>query len=48
VSFIPGSYFAAEPGALTDRVRLSYGEIPDASIDEGLRRLGRALEGVAA
>lgn len=43
VSFIPGPYFAAEPGALTDCLRLSYGEIPEERIEEGLRRLGRAL-----
>ena len=43
VSFIPGPYFAAEPGALTDCLRLSYGEIPEERIEEGLRRLSRAL-----
>ena len=43
VSFIPGSYFAAVPGGLGDCLRLSYGEIPAERIEEGLRRLGRAL-----
>ncbi len=43
VSFIPGPYFAAEPGALVDCLRLSYGEIPGERIEEGLRRLGLAL-----
>ena len=47
VSFIPGPYFAAEPGALTDCLRLSYGEIPDERIEEGLARLGRALAGLS-
>lgn len=44
VSFMPGSYFAAEPGALASHVRLSYGELRAEDVDEGLRRLGRALE----
>jgi 2-aminoadipate transaminase len=48
VSFIPGTYFAAEPGALTDCLRLSYGEIPDGRIEEGLARLGRALASLAS
>jgi len=43
VSFMPGSYFAAEPGMLTSHLRLSYGELPVGDIDEGLRRLGAAL-----
>jgi DNA-binding transcriptional MocR family regulator len=45
---MPGSYFAAEPGALASHVRLSYGELPASDIDEGLRRLGRALEQASA
>jgi 2-aminoadipate transaminase len=48
VSFIPGSYFAAEPSIMPGRLRLSYGEIAENDIDEGLRRLGRALARVAA
>jgi 2-aminoadipate transaminase len=48
VSFIPGSYFAAEPGAPTRQLRLSYGEVAEDAIDEGLRRLGRALAQVTA
>ncbi len=44
VSFIPGPYFAAEPDTLTRHLRLSYGEMAMDQIDEGLRRLGRALE----
>lgn len=43
VSLMPGSYFAAAPGEFDQHVRLSYGEIPEASIAEGLARLGRAL-----
>jgi DNA-binding transcriptional MocR family regulator len=45
---IPGNYFAAEPGTLSAHLRLSYGEIAENAIDEGLRRLGRALERVTA
>lgn len=48
VSFIPGSYFAVEPGALDHQLRLSYGEVAEDAIDEGLRRLARALERLAA
>jgi DNA-binding transcriptional MocR family regulator len=48
VSFIPGSYFAAEPGTLPRQLRLSFGEVAGDAIDEGLRRLGRALTRVAA
>jgi 2-aminoadipate transaminase len=48
VSFIPGSYFAVEPGALDRQLRLSYGEVTEDAIDEGLRRLARALARVAA
>jgi DNA-binding transcriptional MocR family regulator len=47
VSFMPGSYFAAEPGTCDRHIRLSYGEIPKERIDEGLARLGRALARVA-
>ncbi|MFI4983289.1 MAG: PLP-dependent aminotransferase family protein, partial [Nevskiales bacterium] len=43
VSFMPGSYFAAEPGMLASHVRLSYGELAAGEIDEGLRQLGQAL-----
>ncbi|MCB2074130.1 MAG: PLP-dependent aminotransferase family protein [Novosphingobium sp.] len=46
VSFIPGTYFAATPGACSQSLRLSYGEIAEDRIDEGLRRLGRALAAV--
>lgn len=48
VSFMPGSYFAAEPGMLASHVRLSYGELAAEDIDEGLRRLGRTLERASA
>jgi 2-aminoadipate transaminase len=48
VSLIPGNYFAAEPGTLSAHLRLSYGEIAENAIDEGLRRLGRALARVTA
>jgi DNA-binding transcriptional MocR family regulator len=48
VSFIPGSYFAAEPGTLTRQLRLSYGEVSEDAIEEGLRRIARALDRVAA
>lgn len=48
VSFIPGTYFAAEPGACARSLRLSYGEIPEERIDEGLHRLGKALAKVTA
>ena len=34
---------SAAPGLFDRHVRLSYGEIPEAMIDEGLARLGRAL-----
>jgi 2-aminoadipate transaminase len=47
VSFIPGGYFAVEPGTLDRRLRLSYGEVADTAIDEGLARLARALERAA-
>jgi 2-aminoadipate transaminase len=47
VSFIPGSYFAAEPGTLDRHLRLSYGEVAEEAIDEGISRLARAL-GTAA
>src|SRR5262249_47371514 len=43
VSFMPGSYFAAQPDTFDRHLRLSYGEIPETMIDEGLGRLGRAL-----
>ena len=48
VSFIPGTYFAAEPGGCSRSLRLSYGEVPEDRIDEGLMRLGRALTKVTA
>jgi GntR family transcriptional regulator of abcA and norABC len=48
VSFIPGSYFAAKDDMLPGHLRLSYGEIAEDAIDEGLRRLGRALARVTA
>lgn len=48
VSFIPGGYFAAEPGTLNRGIRLSYGEVAEEAIDEGVRRLARAMERVAA
>jgi DNA-binding transcriptional MocR family regulator len=48
VSFIPGSYFAVSPAGFPRHLRLTYGEIPEAQIDEGLRRLGRALARIAA
>jgi 2-aminoadipate transaminase len=48
VSFIPGSYFAVGPGTLDRQLRLSYGEVSEDAIDEGLRRLARALDRVAA
>jgi 2-aminoadipate transaminase len=47
VSFMPGSYFAAAPGAFDRHIRLSYGEIAEDRIDEGLARLGRALSAVS-
>ncbi|MCB2076793.1 MAG: PLP-dependent aminotransferase family protein [Novosphingobium sp.] len=45
VTFIPGMYFAATGGGLTDALRLSYGEVTVDEMDEGLVRLGRALAG---
>jgi DNA-binding transcriptional MocR family regulator len=48
VSFIPGSYFAVTPGSLDRHLRLSYGEVAEDAIDEGVARLARALERVAA
>jgi 2-aminoadipate transaminase len=43
VAFIPGPYFAAEPGRFSGNLRLAYGEIAEELIEEGVRRLGRAL-----
>ena len=44
VAFLPGSYFSANPGAFPANFRLSYGEIPEERLAEGIGRLGRALE----
>jgi 2-aminoadipate transaminase len=43
LAFLPGPYFAAEPGRFSDHLRLAYGEIAEELIEEGVRRLGRAL-----
>jgi DNA-binding transcriptional MocR family regulator len=48
VSFIPGGYFAVEPGTLDRHLRLSYGEVAEGAIDEGVARLARALARSAA
>ena len=48
VSFIPGAYFAVTPASFPRHLRLSYGEIPENQIDEGVRRLGRALARIAS
>jgi DNA-binding transcriptional MocR family regulator len=45
VSFMPGPYFAAEPSTYDRHIRLSYGEVSENQIEEGLARLGRALAG---
>jgi DNA-binding transcriptional MocR family regulator len=44
VAFLPGPYFAVAAGAFRTNFRLSYGEIPEERLAEGISRLGRALE----
>jgi 2-aminoadipate transaminase len=48
LAFLPGPYFAAEPGRFSDHLRLAYGEIAEEQIEEGVRRLGRALSRITA
>jgi DNA-binding transcriptional MocR family regulator len=42
VAFLPGPYFSAG-AAYTGHLRLSYGQIDEARIEEGIARFGRAL-----
>jgi 2-aminoadipate transaminase len=47
VAFVPGSPFFAEGGG-ENTLRLSYATMDRARIEEGVRRLGRALKGLLA
>lgn len=48
VAFLPGPYFSVRPGLYPASFRLSFGEVPEARLGEGIARLARALERGAA
>jgi len=47
VAFLPGTYFSVGAPDAARRLRLSFGQIPEDRIEEGIARLGRALRRAA-